>query len=185
MNKKASAAVLFFAVVLVVTSFINNDDQAGSADADLVQLMEQADLAEATPAPESSEAAEDPVVFTRTATLKDVTGDSIRNTDFSAAVGGTVQDGYNAETQTYLMEAIFTGLPEPADDEFYEGWLVDKATGLVLSTGEAEDEGGEYSNLFSSSTDYTYAVSYVLTLEPRDGDPRPDAHVLEGAFTAN
>lgn len=82
----------------------------------------------------------------------------------------------------YTLYATFENLPEIDSNEyFYEGWLV--APGSVVSTGNATmDENAQYANTYQGSIDMTDHTRYILTLEPRDGDPAPADHVVEGDF---
>jgi hypothetical protein len=113
--------------------------------------------------------------------LEDVTeGKEVRGIKTLPSTTGTVQAGFAGET--FIMEAIFSDLPEPQGDDFYEGWLVRKGLRFsVVSTGKLTDEGdGAYSNLFTSEEDLLDHDFYVLTIEPNDGDPAPADHILEG-----
>lgn len=84
---------------------------------------------------------------------------------------------------TYQLIATFGNLPVPGEGYFYEGWLVRRGTNMeVISTGQIEVVGDKYANAFTSYTDYSRYDFYVLTLEPDDGNPSPDEHILEGTF---
>ena len=81
-----------------------------------------------------------------------------------------------------MLRAVFENLPLLDEDYFYEGWLVDTdGTNSFISTGEALlDSRGNHVNDFVSTEDLSAYDQYVLTLEPNDGDPAPDGHLLEG-----
>ena len=51
---------------------------------------------------------------------------------------------------------------------------------LISSYYYSED--GIYSNSFSTEKNYLEYDFYVLTIEPDDGDPAPDKHILEGTM---
>jgi hypothetical protein len=90
----------------------------------------------------------------------------------------------NFEDGTYSMVARFENLEEiDTTAYFYEGWIVRGAAESVISTGELTQEDGEWINRYQSSEDLTDHTRYVLTLEPRDGDPAPADHVVEGTFS--
>lgn len=84
----------------------------------------------------------------------------------------------------YTLHATFENLPEIDSEEyFYEGWLV--APGSVITTGNATlDENDQYVNTLQDTRDLTNYTRYILTLEPRDGDPAPADHVVEGDLVA-
>ena len=127
---------------------------------------------------------EEPFPFTLTATLGDATENtSVRGITVLPATTGTVQAGWDGER--FMLSGEFSDLPEQQDDDFYEGWIVREA-GVdgemsVISTGALEWEVGMmYTNLFFSDTDLTDHATYILTIEPNDGDPAPADHVLVG-----
>ena len=80
----------------------------------------------------------------------------------------------------FVLHAEFDGLTDPQNDDFYEGWLVQKSPFKFISTGELKKVDGNYVNHFESETDYRSYDFYVLTLEPNDGDPAPADHIFEG-----
>lgn len=83
----------------------------------------------------------------------------------------------------YTLLVEMGNIPPTAEDYFYEGWIVRRGAELsVISTGKAEVHEEGYVNVFRSPSDLTDHDFYVLTLEPDDGDPAPDEHILEGAF---
>jgi hypothetical protein len=82
----------------------------------------------------------------------------------------------------YDLLAEFKDLPEPQGTDFYEGWVVRKSPFAFISTGKAIKEDGIYSNSFSTEKNYLEYDFYVLTIEPDDGDPAPDKHILEGTM---
>jgi len=105
------------------------------------------------------------------ATLVDVEGGTASGMAASSVMMGS-----------YTLVALFENLPELKDDYFYEGWVVRTSPLSVISTGEIEYVAGKAQNLFSSDLDYSDHKLYVLTREPRDGDPAPADHVVEGMF---
>ena len=127
---------------------------------------------------------EEPFPFTLTATLGDATeGTPARGITVLPSTTGTVQAGWDGER--FMLSGEFSDLPEPQGDDFYEGWIVREASAdgemSVISTGALEWEAGMmYTNLFFSDTDLTDHTTYILTIEPNDGDPAPADHVLAG-----
>jgi len=108
--------------------------------------------------------------FSHAGTLEDVTdGNASGNAKARFANG------------KYEMVALFNNLPALQDDYFYEGWVVKGRS--VISTGEAVQKDGVWVNVYTNNKDLTDHEFYVLTLEPRDGDPAPAGHVLEGNIT--
>jgi len=95
-----------------------------------------------------------------------------------------IQDGLFRHT-------VKATLPDPSEDEFYEGWLVRSSPFDFFSTGDMVTiSTGEYvlewfsgeagpGSAWGEYADYTQVV---ITLEPDDGDPAPAAHILEGEF---
>lgn len=84
--------------------------------------------------------------------------------------------------QTYELYVEFRDLPELEEGFFYEGWIVRKKPTSVLSTGGLIMKEGKYINIFMNDKDLSDHDFYVLTLEPDDGDPAPDKHILEGTL---
>ncbi len=111
--------------------------------------------------------------------LEDVTGG-----DSVGIATREIQDGLFRHT-------VKATLPDSAEDEFYEGWLVRGTPFDFFSTGDMVTiSTGEYvlewfsgeagpGSAWGEYADYTQVV---ITLEPDDGDPAPAAHVLEGEF---
>ena len=114
-------------------------------------------------------------------TLQDVTGgETVRGITTLPDTTGTVRTGFIGEN--FVMEAEFSNLPEPQGDDFYEGWLVRKGDDFsVISTGVlVGEDSGTYSNGFTSEENLLDHTTYILTIEPNDGDPAPADHILEG-----
>lgn len=98
---------------------------------------------------------------------------------------GTAMANYSvAADQGYVMYATFENLPALEEGFFYEGWIVRRGAEMsVISTGELSMVDGVYTNTYTSDADLTDHDFYVLTLEPRDNDPAPADHILEGVMT--
>jgi len=84
-----------------------------------------------------------------------------------------------------FVHSISSNLADPAEDKFYEGWLVKSGTTDFFSTGKLENLDDRY--LLSFSTDFTDQNEYdqvVVTEETlaNDLDGIPETHVLEGNF---
>lgn len=115
--------------------------------------------------------------------LVDVTnGKTLLGTVFSGNSIGVAKAKFVDEK--YTVVANFENLPDPAGDVFYEGWVVDRSSSSVVSSGKLEKVDGKFVNEYSSSKDLISNTFYVLTIEPNDGDPAPADHVLEGLKTA-
>jgi hypothetical protein len=83
----------------------------------------------------------------------------------------------------YTLVAVFDGLPDPEDTDFYEGWIVRRGEDQsVVSTGVISKENGVYKNTFTFEKDLADHDFYVVTIEPDDGDPAPADHILEGVL---
>lgn len=78
------------------------------------------------------------------------------------------------------VHASFKDLPDTGSENFYEGWIVRTSPLSVVSTGELEMKDGMLVNSFDADSDISDHTFYVLTLEPRDNDPAPADHILEG-----
>ena len=110
-----------------------------------------------------------------TINLTDVTG----NGTSTGSATREVQDGfYRHVAKAYL--------PEPGEEEFYEGWLVRPSPFDYFSTGNmVHNESGEWVLEWFGEfqKDYSAYTRVVITLEPlNDADPGPAEHILEGEF---
>jgi len=112
---------------------------------------------------------------------------TLENVVGAQTIGATTFDGTEAGQASSVIDATgtmvyatFQGLPTPGANEFYEGWVVDTsgAAPVPVSTGELSLRGTDYINSFMTSVDLSDNRFYVLTLEPRDGDPAPADHIL-------
>lgn len=73
------------------------------------------------------------------------------------------------------------GLPDPASEYYYEGWLVRRGGSLaVLSLGRAKKIENGYAMVYLTNTDLSDHDFFVVTLESDDGNPAPGEHILEG-----
>ncbi|MBP7018460.1 hypothetical protein KBB17_03090 [Candidatus Saccharibacteria bacterium] len=119
--------------------------------------------------------------YTMSATLNDVTAKkTIQGVNFNGKAAGKVEAGFI--DKSYKLYARFGNLPEPTGGAFYEGWLVNKDTNSVISTGKAKYIDGKFVNTYTSTKDLSDHKFYVLTLEPDDSNPKPADHILEGNF---
>ncbi|OGM29986.1 hypothetical protein A2801_00510 [Candidatus Woesebacteria bacterium RIFCSPHIGHO2_01_FULL_41_10] len=82
----------------------------------------------------------------------------------------------------YTLEAVFYNLPDPLEDEYYEGWVVRKKPLSVISTGHASKIGDNYTYTFETNRNLTDHTEYVLTLESNDGDPSLGESLFEGTL---
>lgn len=111
------------------------------------------------------------VTFTLEGILEDVTGGSAMGIGMAGYTDGL-----------YVLDAVFEDLPETTGTDYYEGWLVREGTPTsVISTGKATKESeNTYSHGFTSEKDLRDHTTFVLTLEPNDGNPAPAKHILKG-----
>ena len=84
------------------------------------------------------------------------------------------------------MEATLT---DPAEDKFYEGWLVRGKVGdenfKFISTGKlVKGDDGLWTLSFASPMDHSEFNEVVITLETLENglDNKPETHILEGIF---
>ncbi|OGN04230.1 MAG: hypothetical protein A2831_02320 [Candidatus Yanofskybacteria bacterium RIFCSPHIGHO2_01_FULL_44_17] len=114
-------------------------------------------------------------------TLVDVTdGESIRGVTTSGSASGEAIAGL--DSGRYSLVASFSGLPDPDDSDFYEGWVMRQEPPSIVSTGRVEKNGDQFFNIFSSDENLLDHSLYVLTLETDDNDPSPNDYILEGKF---
>lgn len=118
--------------------------------------------------------------FTYSGMLADVTaGTAVENITTEGLGSGLMQAMY--AKGTYRFEAVLKNLPDPSGTDFYEGWLVRTEDPFsFISTGKFNKVGETYVNKYSSGTDLSDHLFYVVTLEPDDKNPAPSGHVLEG-----
>ncbi len=104
----------------------------------------------------------------------------VRWIQFSGNESGWASIQLDEDGNTHVY-AEFQNLPNPGPDNFYEGWIV-RQTGWFnfYSTGEAEFKDGKWINEYTHPWDVLDHKFYVLTIEPRDNDPAPAEHVVEG-----
>lgn len=166
----------------------NNDNEADTevvvTDNSATDSNDEAEVEVTNQGDEVSEPAEDTVSYSHRAELPDVTnGVTIQGINTAGNAGGVAQSVFN--DGTYMLFVEFSNLPEPVNDSFYEGWLVEKGTTSFFSTGVVEkDENGVYIDTFTDTTDWNQSHTfYVLTLEPNDGDPAPADHIVEEVLT--
>lgn len=109
-----------------------------------------------------------------TAKLQDVRG------------GGGVGEAKRGTKDGVFYHTVTATLPEiDREAYFYEGWLVRKVPFDYFSTGEmVTNKEGEFVLEWEGEEGASYAdyTEVVITLEPRDNDPSPADHVLEGTF---
>ncbi|HIA92164.1 TPA: anti-sigma factor [Candidatus Saccharibacteria bacterium] len=187
MNKKiVSAAIALAVVALVGWAVLGGDDttETASQTDQTSQDESLSDLMQGAP-DEASQLAVEQSLFANAeyqfqAGLVDVTEGAARSVDTNGEASGTALATF--EDGKYLLNVEMSGLPEPTNGEFYEGWIVRKEPFKFISTGELEQTDDVWLNYFMSDEDLTDFTQYVLTIEPDDGDPAPDAHILEGMF---
>ena len=115
--------------------------------------------------------------------------------EFSSAVTGVVWARYYEDGKTFEISATYARLPATPAWYFYEGWIVDKKTGDLISAGIKTNvkKTGQSSKKQKNNTnrnndvilkwDFRSYDHYVLTLEKDDGNPAPsDFKILEGDY---
>ena len=110
----------------------------------------------------------------REATLRDVSGGSATGTAIRETVDGQL-----------LLKTKASSLP-PIDPEkeSYEGWLVRQVPYDFVSVGSfVGNEDGTWGLEWAGAAGkYDGYIRVVVTREPKDGNPDPSGHVLEGEF---
>jgi len=160
-----------FGVVLVIAGILvyffstkNSDDDLPGKDNDSEQVYDTTEPS-----------------LDYSATLVDVTdGENIRGVNTLGSASGEAIAGL--DSGRYSLVASFSGLPDPDDEDFYEGWVMRLDPPRVVSTGRIEKNGDQFFNIFSSNENLLDHSLYVLTLEPDDDDPSPADYILEGKF---
>jgi hypothetical protein len=115
--------------------------------------------------------------------VDEVLNDSGEQTSLTAVEGyagmGTAIRAF--EDGKFYLKLQASGLSMLEKGYFYEGWL--SKDGEVLSTGRMEvSADGSGVLYYTASQDRTAYHKVVITLEPEDGNPAPDTHILEGEF---
>lgn len=167
MNMKLTAGVIVVIVIAIVAAIAVGGKKSNNSDSPTdqpggVESVEQMEERLAS------------IDYDKVALLEDVTGGDAT---------GMAYYFFDDAEGFYNLTAQFEGLPEiDLDKEFYEGWIVKTTTGEFKSTGELTEIDGQLINTFRSKRNYNTYDRYVLTIEPRDNDPAPADHVMEGDF---
>lgn len=86
------------------------------------------------------------------------------------------------EKGQFTLVAKMGNLPDFAEGEHYEGWIVKRGDIIhTISVGEVVKQEDQFIIVFRSQTDLSEYSFFVLTLES-DEDPAPSKHILEGSF---
>lgn len=101
--------------------------------------------------------------------IADVTGGTSLGTAFRAT-----------EEEMFYHKVEASGLPSLEKGFFYEGWLVGDEG--FFSTGRVLVIDGAGKLYFKALDDKSSFNGVVITIEPEDGNPAPDKHILEGSF---
>jgi len=158
----AIVAVIIGIVLLVVDSSYSEETGA---------VVSPVPTATATPTPASTSSSE----------LDDEndSGEFLETT-----LSAVTEDGGSGTATTKFTDGVFTHevvatLPDLAEGEFYEGWLVTADDSDFFSTGKMTKSGNEYRLTFTAERDYSDYPQVVITREVTD-DGVPEEHVLEG-----
>jgi len=93
---------------------------------------------------------------------------------------GTATRSFDGEN---FSHAVTAELNNPAEDKFYEGWLV-KEDNTFFSTGKLEKKNGQYElnyQIFGNRAEYNLVV--ITEETAKEGlDNKPETHILEGKF---
>ena len=182
-NQQGFAAIAVIAIVLIIAVIgfagyrIFMSDESGSSPASVDSSSQSLQ--------DNTETANEQAAYLSyqyQATLTDVTdAATLEGIKFAVDSSGMAYAAF--EDDKYKLYASFSNLPELPENLFYEGWIVGGSEGIV-STGELKLVNGIFINEFTDDRNMTDSKRYVLTLEPRDGDPAPaPGHVVEGDFT--
>lgn len=132
----------------------------------------------------------------KTTTIENIIGKTtISGINFPAWASARVGAQYYEEWTEYEINASFKKLPTTPEGYFYEGWLVNKDTGDVISAGKnrrvstTKPSGKKIKTANSDKLDvvltwdYRDYDHYVLTLEKDDGNPAPsDYKIFAGDY---
>ncbi|MBT3816909.1 MAG: hypothetical protein HOE80_03425 [Candidatus Magasanikbacteria bacterium] len=170
-------ALCFITIGCTKTDVKNNTEQEETDTIEIIDEVEDMDVKE-------TEINIEKVVYDWEGDLEDVTkGKTILGVNTEGTSSGFAQAVFN---NTYTLQAVFEGLPDPEGTDFYEGWIVRREGSFnVISTGKASKIDGVYKNVYESEKDLSDHTFYVLTIEPDDGDPAPAEHILEGVLMRN
>ncbi len=157
-------AVVSWAVFFRDTK-IGNVPQESATATPTPQVIEEDDLKDA--------------IFTKahSIALKDVSDSGATGTAWIAVFGG----------RTY-HRVIAHNVPRLSGTDFYEGWMVrNPLTGDLFSTGKMDYDSQTRTAVldFVTEGDRSKYDFVVITLEPDDGNPKPDKHIIEGRFPDN
>lgn len=95
--------------------------------------------------------------------------------------GGTSSGmAYNLRKNGKLLHTATGKLPDPPAGQFYEGWIVNKATSKLEDSGKLEKQkDGTYEVSKEFDQEFSGYDFIVITLEKVD-DMKPEKHILEG-----
>lgn len=87
---------------------------------------------------------------------------------------------YILREESALKHSVVAVLPDPAEGNLYEGWLVQQEPLAFFSTGvmEKDDEGNYY--LVFESDELAENYNFVVITEETEIDDTPEIHVIEG-----
>ncbi|MGB0757399.1 MAG: anti-sigma factor domain-containing protein [Patescibacteria group bacterium] len=175
-------AIVILALIVIGGYFVYQQDSATPAEQPDTVMMD--DTTPANDEMEKQVSGDDAMAmknmeYAYSGVLTDVTIEqNVTRVDTGGNASGIAQADYS--DGVYKLLATFENLPEPNGDDFYEGWIVRPEPFNFISTGPVEKVDGVYTNTYMSGADLTDYPVYVLTIEPNDGDPAPDEHVVEG-----
>ena len=106
----------------------------------------------------------------------DVEKTKLTDVDGEEAVGLATRDYEDGQFE----HTVIASLPETAETEFYQGWLVDEE-GEMVATEKLEEVKGGWVLSYTTDEDKTDCDRVVVTREAED-DNEPEEVVLEGQF---
>jgi hypothetical protein len=145
MNKNVVIAVALLLIVGVGAIFVLNSDSLNRGNE--VKESEN-EMAGAPQKDESLKAVDEEtamemkeLLYKYSGNLTDVTkGVEVRGINTGGKSTGIAKSNYDGSQ--YLLLATFEDLPDPAGDDFYEGWIVQKNPFKFISTGKVEKVEG-------------------------------------------
>jgi hypothetical protein len=94
--------------------------------------------------------------------------------------GPAVGTAWRLFENKFYFKLELNRLTETGKGFYYEAWLVGP-TGF-FSLGRAAESNGTARLYYLNNQDKSEFKGVVVTLEPEDGNPAPDKHILEGSF---
>lgn len=105
---------------------------------------------------------------------------------YSVVAGGETGQATRDIEDGQFHHVVKATLPDiNTETEYYEGWLLRPVPFDYFSTGDMVHnvDGDWVLEWFGEANkDYSAYTRVIVTREPKDGNPAPDVHILEGEF---